>query len=160
MKDGIMMQTAVPLDLYGSPACRFVGGFIGSPPMNFLEGRIDVRNGEVYFSNGSLDLQAAGDMSAKLGPYAGKAVTFGIRPEDIYDRSLAGNVAPDNVVQAQVDVVEPMGAEVYLYISTGGQSLTARVDVHTGAKVDSTLDFIFDMRKVHFFDKDTEQTIV
>ncbi len=53
-----------------------------------------------------------------------------------------------------------MRAEVILYIATGGQALTARVDVHTGAKVGRTLDFLFDMRKVHFFDKDSEQTIV
>ncbi len=160
MKDGIMMQTAGPLDLYQNPDCRFVGGFIGSPPMNFIEGNIDVRNGGVYFSNGSFDVQAVGEMRGKLEPYAGKAITFGIRPEDIYDRSLAGNIEAGNVVQAQVDVVEPMGAEVILYIATGGQTLTARVDVHTGAKVGRTLDFLFDMRKVHFFDKASEQTIV
>ncbi len=161
MKDGVMMQTAGPIDLYEQPVNRFVGGFIGSPPMNFLEGRLTSRDGEMFFSSeGMPEVKLVSEMALKMERYAGREVSFGIRPEDIYDKLFLANVSPENTVRARVEVVEPMGSEVNLYLKIGDRTVMAGVDVHSQAQVNQELEFVFDMNKVHFFDKETEQTIV
>ena len=160
MKDGFVQQVASPLDLYEKPSNRFVGGFIGSPPMNFADGKVVKRDGHMYFQEGRFEVRVVDDVVGKLNDYIAQDITFGIRPEDIYDRLFVGQAAPDNTIKATVEVVEPMGSEVFLYLNTGLNTLTARVDVHTQATVGQELEFVFDMAKAHFFDKDSEETIV
>jgi multiple sugar transport system ATP-binding protein len=160
MKDGFIHQVAKPLHLYENPSNRFVAGFIGSPPMNFVDGKLAKKDGRVYFQGGRFEVGVVDDIVEKLNDYIGQEIIFGIRPEDIYDRLFVGQSSPDNTVKATVEVVEPMGSEVFLYLSTGPNTLTARVDVHTQASVGQELEFVFDMAKSHFFDKDSEESIV
>ena len=168
MKDGVIQQVAEPLDLYDNPKNMFVAGFIGSPPMNFFNGAIEHRPGGLWFveqasGNGKgFAVRINDDMARKLaaGGYAGKSVVFGSRPEDINDKQHASFANPDQTAAATVEVVEPMGAEIYLYLITGRHSFVARVNPHEKADVGQKLDMAFDMRKSHFFDSQTEQVIV
>jgi len=99
-------------------------------------------------------------MVKTLVPYIDKEAIFGIRPEDIYDKLFAAEARPDNTISVMVDVVETMGAEVYLYLNTKKHSFLARVGSRSAPEVFKRLDVVFDMNKVHFFDKETEKIIV
>ncbi|MBU1726702.1 MAG: sn-glycerol-3-phosphate ABC transporter ATP-binding protein UgpC [Candidatus Omnitrophica bacterium] len=160
MKDGVLQQCADPIFVYDKPKNKFVAGFIGSPPMNFMNGKITKKEGKIYFDEGKVRVKVVEDMYPKMLPYAGKEVVFGIRSEDIYDKLFVSEAPPENVVRVNCEVYEPMGSEVYLYLNTGKHTFIARVGAHDRPKVNQDMDLVFDMSKVHFFDKDTEETIV
>ena len=160
MRAGDMLQVADPLTIYDKPANQFVAGFIGSPPMNFIEGQIQRLDGRLYFNEGKFRVRVVDEMLPKLLPYESKRVTFGIRSEDIYDKLFVTEAPADNTVTATVEVVEPLGSEVYLYVRAGRHALTARVGAHDRPEVNQDLELVFDMSKVHFFDPATEVTIV
>ncbi|MCM8811668.1 MAG: sn-glycerol-3-phosphate ABC transporter ATP-binding protein UgpC [Candidatus Omnitrophica bacterium] len=160
MHQGVIQQVADPANIYTHPANKFVAGFIGSPPMNFINGRVIRRNGKFYFEEGAFRVKIVDEMVPKLAPYDGKQVTLGIRPESIYDKLFVQYAPPENTVTATVDVVEPMGSEVYLHLLLGTHAVTARVGGHERPKVNQDMDLVFDMSKVHFFDPDSEAAIV
>ena len=160
MKDGILQQVADPITIYDHPKNKFVAGFIGSPPMNFMRGKIIRKNGKIYFDEGKIIVKLVEDMFDKMIPCLEREVTFGIRSEDIYDKLFVSEAPPENVVRVNCEVYEPMGSEVYLYLNTGKHTFIARVGAHDKPKVNLDMDLVFDMSKVHFFDKDTEETIV
>ncbi len=160
MRSGILQQVADPITIYDYPKNKFVAGFIGSPPMNFMNGRIIKKDGRLYFNEGKILVKIVEDMYPKLSGYVGKDVIFGIRSEDIYDKLFVSEAPPENIVRVTCEVVEPMGSEVYLYLNTGKHTFIARVGAHDRPKVEEDMDLVFDMSKVHFFDKDTEGTIV
>ena len=160
LKDGLVQQIADPIALYDRPINKFVAGFIGSPPMNFLEGRIVRADNELYFQNGPFKVRVMDAMAPKIGPYEAKEIIFGIRSEDIYDKLFASEASPDNTVRATCEVVEPMGAEAYLYLRTGPNTFVARVSGHVRPGVNQDLDLVLDMGKAHFFDKTTEKAIL
>jgi multiple sugar transport system ATP-binding protein len=158
MKDGCIQQLADPVNVYDKPVNKFVAGFIGTPPMNFMNGRIIKKEGRVYFDEGKFQVKATDEMAPALESYVGKAVTFGIRSEDIYDKLFVTEAPPENTITASVEVIEPMGSEVYLYLTTGLNSFIAKVVGHAKPIINQDMDLVFDMSKVHFFDKDTEKT--
>jgi multiple sugar transport system ATP-binding protein len=160
MKDGFIQQVSKPLDLYEHPGNKYVAGFIGSPPMNFIEGTITKENGKYFFREKTFKVKIVPSMYAKLAPYTSKEVILGIRPEDIYDKLFAQNASPEFVVKARVDVVEPMGAEIYLTLTTSASVFIARVNAHDTATMNQDLELVFDMAKIHFFDKETEESIL
>ena len=167
MKDGVIQQVAEPISLYDNPKNMFVAGFIGSPPMNFFKGNIEQRQGALWFVESSSSgngqkgfaVRINDDMAKKLTGHVGKAVVFGSRPEDINDKRNASFANPEQTLPATVEVVEPMGAEIFVYLTTGSHSFVARVNAHQKAEVGQKLDMAFDMRKCHFFDAATEQAI-
>jgi multiple sugar transport system ATP-binding protein len=160
MKDGILQQVADPITVYDHPRNKFVAGFIGSPPMNFMSGRIIKKDGRMYFDEGKIKVKLVEDMHAKMTPYLGGEIIFGIRSEDIYDKLFVSEAPPENIVKANCEVYEPMGAEVYLYLNTGRHTFIARVGAHDRPQVNQDMELVFDMSKVHFFNKETEETIV
>ncbi|MCG2714322.1 MAG: sn-glycerol-3-phosphate ABC transporter ATP-binding protein UgpC [Candidatus Omnitrophica bacterium] len=160
MKDGNLHQLADPIDVYDHPKNKFVAGFIGSPPMNFMLGRIIKKEGKIYFDEGKIQVKLVEDMYKKISNYVGKEIFFGIRSEDIYDKLFVSEAPPENIVRVNCEVFEPMGSEVYLYLNTGKHTLIARVGAHDRPKINQEMDVVFDMSKVHFFDKNTEETIV
>lgn len=160
MRDGLIQQVADPVTIYDQPKNKFVAGFIGSPPMNFMKGSIIKKDGRVYFDEGKILVKLVEDMHKKITLYLGKEVIFGIRSEDIYDKLFVSQAPPENIVRVNCEVVEPMGSEVYLYLNTGRHTFIARVGAHNRPKVNQDMDVVFDMSKVHFFDKDSEETIV
>ncbi len=160
MKQGVLQQVNDPIDIYDHPKNKFVAGFIGSPPMNFMEGRLIKKEGKLYFDEGKITIKVVEDMYKKLEAYVGKDLLFGIRSEDIYDKLFVSEAPPENIVRVNCEIVEPMGSEVYLYLNTGKHTFIARVGAHDRPKVNQDMDVVFDMSKVHFFAKDTEETII
>jgi len=160
LKDGLIQQIADPLTLYDKPNNKFVAGFIGTPPMNFIEGALVKKKNGVYFGEGNFEVRLADKMAEGAKEYIGKEITFGIRPEDIYDKLYAKGATSDNTVSATVEVVEPMGSELYVYVTTGKSPLVARLDPHSRVELNQKMDLVFDMGKVHVFDPQTELLIV
>jgi len=160
MKDGLLQQLDTPQQLYDSPANMFVAGFIGSPAMNFFEVNVVGTAEEMYAEGSGFRVRIPLSLVGALRGYLGKQVVFGIRPEDIHDRQLAPPGIAAEHLNVMVDVTELMGNEVFLYLVTGGKTFIARVDPRTGARIGQTLDVSFNMANVHFFDKDSEKTIV
>ncbi len=160
MRGGVIQQVDDPITIYDYPKNKFVAGFIGSPPMNFMSGKIVKKDSRLYFDEGRIKVKIVEDMVPKLASFAGKEVIFGIRSEDIYDKLFVSEAPPENVVRVTCEVFEPMGSEVYLYLNTGRHTFIARVGAHDRPPVNQDMELVFDMSKVHFFKKDTEETIV
>src|SRR5579864_5995755 len=95
MKDGLIMQVDKPLEVYNRPANKFVASFIGSPPMNFMDVQVVRRGRHSLLEEGKFTLELLPAMEEAVRPYAGQVVTLGVRPEDIYDKVYAGNIATE-----------------------------------------------------------------
>jgi len=160
MKDGKILQCDTPLKVYDNPINKFVAGFIGSPPMNFMQGVIIKKDGGLYFDEGNLKVKIIEEMYPKLKSYIGKEVIMGIRPEDVYDKLFASHATPGNTVSVLCDVVETMGSENYLYLSSGKHVFIAVVDAGNIPAIGGIVEVVLDMNKVHFFDLSTEEAIV
>ncbi len=154
MKDGLIQQVAEPLDLYDRPANQFVAGFIGSPPMNFFTGSLKADAGSMFFDGGNFRLQVTPQQAEGLAGRAGQEVVMGIRPEDF--RPSSDGAGAGDELKAVVEVVEPMGSEIYLYLKTGTHdTFVARLEAHVKAEVNNTMGFRVNLEKAHFFDRDT-----
>jgi multiple sugar transport system ATP-binding protein len=160
LKDGRVHQVDTPLNLYDHPVNKFVAGFIGSPAMNFMSGKLGQENGELVFDEGNFKVKISEKMKPSLKAYSGKEITFGLRPEDVYEKGFSEGADEKAPVQATLEVLEPMGNELFLYLTTGSHPIVARVDVHETPEVGQKLNLIFDMSKAHFFDKETERAII
>ena len=160
MKDGEVQQVAAPLELYEKPVNRFVAGFIGSPGMNFLEGRVVYHNGHAEFDEGSLRLPIPDGMGEALAPWRDKEITFGIRPEDITSTDSNKDWKEAHQIRATVEVVEPMGSETFLYMTTGRYPFIARVDAFVNPDINTEMPLLVNMARAHFFSRDDEAAIV
>ncbi|MDD2237943.1 MAG: sn-glycerol-3-phosphate ABC transporter ATP-binding protein UgpC [Kiritimatiellae bacterium] len=160
MKNGIIQQVAAPLDLFHNPKNKFVAGFIGSPPMNFFDGRIRSEGSQVIFDEGVFSLTLPDRQAEALRAYAGKEVVLGVRPGDVHQVKNAPESAKPYKVDARVEVVEPMGDEVYIYLDTGKHSFTARSSEFDNIKIGEEYRACFNMAKTHFFDRETDATII
>ncbi len=162
MKDGVIQQIADPINLYDHPTNKFVAGFIGSPPMNFIEGVIKKMDGKLFFDEGSFQVKVVDEMVSEVSPYESKEITFGIRPEDIYDKLFMQDAPQGNCLTATCEFIEPLGSEVYLHLVSPNRKHTfvARVGGHAKPGINQDLNLVFDMGKVHFFDKKSEKAII
>mgnify|MGYP006288937201 CR=1 FL=1 len=162
LKDGLIQQVDDPLTLYNQPNNMFVAGFIGSPAMNFMDAKIE-KDGDTYYIDGAgtFRIRVPEDKEDLIKDYKGKEVVFGVRPEDIVDTKITHDfeVKEDNSFEADVEVVEPMGSEIYLYLAEEGHSLIARVEAESTAEVGDTINLGVDLRKIHLFDAETEEAI-
>ena len=160
MKDGVIQQVDTPQNLYDKPQNLFVAGFMGSPQMNFLDATVEVNGDEanLMVAGHAIPLPPAKSKKLIEGGYAGKTVTFGIRPENVDDSEMFIETAKC-VFESTVKVYELLGAEVYLYFDLEEFPITARVDPRTTARPGDTIKFAFDVEKIHVFDKETEQII-
>ena len=161
MKDGVVQQVDTPQNLYEKPANLFVAGFMGSPQMNFLDAVVEIQGETAYLkiADKAIPLNAAKSKKLIDGNYDGKTVTFGIRPEDVYDSEMMVEASPLSVFESTIRVYELLGAEVFLYFDLDEFAMTARVDPRTTARPGDVVKFAFDTEKIHVFDKETEQTI-
>ncbi|MEW5693153.1 MAG: sn-glycerol-3-phosphate ABC transporter ATP-binding protein UgpC [Candidatus Hydrogenedentota bacterium] len=161
MKDGIIQQTDAPIDLYKNPVNKFVAGFIGTPPMNFITTTVEEESGNVYLNEGTFRVRVLPEMANKLRELNLKSrqVTLGIRPENIFDKVFMPDAPPEHTVRATVEIVEPMGAEVYLHLTTGKHMLTARVSGDDQAEVNDQIDLVFDMSKAQIFSIEDDRKI-
>nr|MCR4627555.1 sn-glycerol-3-phosphate ABC transporter ATP-binding protein UgpC [Treponema sp.] len=124
MKDGKVQQIGAPLYLYNNPINKFVAGFIGTPPMNFLSVEVKEEGGKVIVDEGSFTFVPTAAQQEKLKAYVGKKVSFGIRPEDV---TFVATPAAENNMSLKIVNQEPLGAETHLYLTTEkGQNMIAR----------------------------------
>jgi multiple sugar transport system ATP-binding protein len=153
MKDGIVQQIDAPLKLYNEPVNLFVAGFLGSPPMNFIHGRLSTAGDSIVFKEmegGTISIKVPKRDS--LSAFVGKEVIMGIRPEDV-DLLASGKAPGDTTFQAVVDIVEPMGAETNFYIQTGAHTVISRSQAAVDQReVGHRLQFEIKADKVHLFD--------
>jgi multiple sugar transport system ATP-binding protein len=157
LKSGVIQQIGSPLELYNHPANRFVAGFIGSPPMNFLTVTIKEEGGKVIADEGETKFQLTGENLDQVKAYHNKEIILGVRPEDLV-YSESGATA--KTMKTKVDVIEPLGAEIHLYVNTGKHVLIARVAPRFEFHVGDDAYFEADMSKVVFFDIESEQVVV
>ena len=162
MKDGVIQQVDSPINIYNNPANLFVAGFIGSPQMNFLEGKIEKDGNNVFavFGNNKITLpKPKADVLVKEG-YVGKSVTFGIRPEHLSDNDELIVANPGSIVKGHVEVIELMGSESYIYTKCGNSQMNVKVEGSTELKIGEVASLYLNTEKLHVFDKETELRIV
>lgn len=177
MKDGCIQQADTPQNLYDRPCNVFVAGFIGAPQMNLIPVQIQKKGQRFLAVLGDCELFLPQEKIAgqALEPYVGKTCILGIRPEHIRikvepgsDDSLAESVetsvngladSVETSVDGLADSVEMMGAELFLHLKAAGNRLIARVSRETPVKEGQQLRFLFDQRKLHLFDEETQQVI-
>jgi len=159
MKDGQVQQVAEPLEIYNHPANMFVAGFIGSPPMNFFTGTITGKNGVLFFEEtktplgeGRMSLKLEPEQARRLADRAGQPIALGLRPEDVEDRVVALQADPAHIFRAAAEVIEPMGAETYLYLNSGGHSFISRSREQIRVVPGEEVEMVANMKKAHFFD--------
>ena len=155
---GEIQQIDTPMNLYSRPANVFVAGFLGSPAMNLLRGTLR-RDGDMHLDCGAARLPLGNDPAvvARLAPYADKAIVVGIRPEDL--RPLDAPAAAQPSIAAQLDVIEPVGNEVFLNLTFNNAGLVVRTPPGTLPECGSTLTLGYAPSALHFFDAGTEQRI-
>ena len=156
MKDGRIQQIGSPLYLYNHPFNAFVAGFLGTPPMNFVDMAVVEERGRLALDEGGFRLEPTEAQAALLRPYLGRTVSFGIRPEDL--PCADAPAAPS--IPARVAVVEPLGADINLYATAGRHRLTARIAPHHLHRIGDAVTFAPVMEKARFFDKETELSIL
>jgi multiple sugar transport system ATP-binding protein len=156
MKLGIIQQIGSPLELYNKPNNKFVAGFIGSPPMNFMQTKIVAEGDDVFCDEGGFRVKLDDKNKKLLKNYVGKSVVFGVRPEDL---SFVPKVVKDETINADVVVVEPLGAETHVYVNTQKHQFIARIEPQVILKVGEKICLKADMEKLTFFDIDTEMVI-
>ncbi|MFD1031938.1 ABC transporter ATP-binding protein [Metaplanococcus flavidus] len=157
MKDGLIQQVGSPKEVYDFPANRFVGGFIGSPAMNFFEGTIS--NGNFLVDDKSVAIPAEASAMLKDLGYDGKPIALGIRPEHIHVNNEDLSGVPASEFEAEITVAELTGAETILYAIYANQEFIARVDADTLIEAGHTATLAFDMSHVHFFDMETGERV-
>ena len=161
MSNGVIQQVGAPLELYNHPDNLFVAGFIGSPAMNFVPVGIAQYGDRLLVDAGSFRVVLPPAQAERVRNYVGKKCMFGIRPEDIYDKQLPGlvNSDADNTISVDVDVIEPLGSDVEMYLKAGDTSLIAMIDSASPARVGDKIEVILDMNKTHLFDTESEQAL-
>jgi multiple sugar transport system ATP-binding protein len=154
MNAGVVQQIDRPLTLYEKPANRFVAGFIGSPAMNFVRGTIDGDDGFAFrAADGDITVPIDEPRRAGLMPYRGREVVLGVRPENV---SVNGD---GGAATMMLDVVEPMGNELFLYARSNANEIVARVPPQPLPPPGDSIGLSIDHRRVHFFDGESEETI-
>jgi multiple sugar transport system ATP-binding protein len=162
MKDGFVQQVDTPQALYEKPANVFVATFMGSPQMNIVTAKVEKRGKDIHlvFGKNNIKLHEGKAKKLETSDYVGKEVIVGIRPEAIHDEELFLEQFPASIVDADVEIVENLGSETYLYLLIDGNNFTARVNPRTTAKPLDHIKVAFDSTKIHVFDKETERVIV
>ena len=168
MKDGWIQQIGAPKEIYDFPNNMFVGGFIGTPPMNFIEGRV---GDDGFFECGDhkhgvsrLRVPEKQFNMLKEKKYLNKPIVLGIRPEDIKDDAADISEFKDATLTLKVDVAELLGPESLITVrvqsnNVAGQPVTAKIKARTDIHINDMITLAFDMSKCHFFDIETELRI-
>jgi multiple sugar transport system ATP-binding protein len=153
MKDGHVQQCAAPKEIYDHPANKFVASFIGSPPMNFLDADYEAQGETAILKGPAFAFSVNGNSAQKLSHTTARGVTLGVRPED----GVGGS--PDSLhgtgMRARVDVVETLGAEQHLFLTSEGSSFLARVSADFVARVGDSVSATIDSTKLHVFDRES-----
>lgn len=160
--NGEVQQVDSPLTVYEKPLNRFVAGFIGSPPMNFIKGKVIKKDNALKIATENFEIKIYPLFKELMEKYEGKDVIMGIRPSDVYDEAQAKWLQENekDVITAKVEFRELMGDEIYLYLRAGKTPIIAKVGSYIAVNTGQNIKVVIDLRKVHFFDSDTQRAIV
>lgn len=157
MDKGEIQQVGTPMEVYHEPTNIFVASFIGTPPMNFIEGHVE---NNMFISN-VINFPLTSAQRGHFNPSEKRAVVLGIRPEDIKDGSNVKTSSEDFVTfETQLDIVELLGADMLVYYDLKDQTLTARITAESNFERDQVVNLAMDLTKAHFFDKNTTERIL
>lgn len=156
MKSGVIQQIGQPLELYNEPVNKFVAGFIGSPPMNFIETKVEAKGDDVYLNEGTFSLKVLPEQAKLLKSYVGKSLTFGIRPEDV---QFTKDTEEGKTIAGTVTVVEPLGSETHVYVTTSKAQVIGKIAPEFTVKPNTKIALIPDLTKAKFFDLESELSI-
>lgn len=157
--DGIIQQVGTPKDIYDNPINVFVGGFIGTPPMNFIEGIVNPKG---VFISGDYKFTLPADKVkiVRQNKFFNKPIIMGIRPEEIHDTQEKLEELKESAVKLVVDVAELLGSETNIYTDVNGYSICASVTARDDLRLGDEIMLAFDMDKTHFFDADSKFRLV
>ena len=159
MNQGLLQQLDSPQNLYDYPDNLFVAGFIGSPAMNFFEATLKEDGGNLYVNTNEFSVKIPDDRKDVYNPHVGKAVVFGLRPEDVHDPNYEAPNIIGEPVEGTVEVTELMGNEIFVFFKSGDHDYVGRIDPRTNFKMGDKVSATFNMANMHIFDKETEQAI-
>ena len=159
LKDGLLQQLGTPQSLYDSPGNKFVAGFIGTPAMNFFEARLVAEGDTLYMDATSFRVPVPAAQAAALREKGTPAeIVFAIRPSDIFDATYCPREMDSSAkMDVLVDVIEPLGAEMYLYLVSGQHTFQAVVGSRTRVRPGNQMPVVLNMDHMHVFDRQTEQ---
>ncbi|MBY5935608.1 sn-glycerol-3-phosphate ABC transporter ATP-binding protein UgpC [Tateyamaria omphalii] len=156
MHGGYIQQQGTPEELFKRPVNKFVAGFMGMPPMNFLDGALEERVGEIWVTGEGFDLKLSGEIAAKAKAHSSREVTLGIRPSDLsYDDAAD----PATALTLDVQVSEYIGAQSVLLCKCGSAQVMVEVNSESPVALGQTLTFAVNQRGVHLFDRTTENAL-
>ena len=156
MNAGRIQQIGPPLAVYDYPANRFVAGFLGTPPMNFLPGRLAAMDGRPAFEVGGVRIALPPAMAGRVQSHLGRPVTLGVRPEDVGHAAAGRFAGSENVLPATVRGVEPLGDEQIVHLAGPADTVLAcKWDARVPLEVDARLDARVDLARIHVFDDPT-----
>lgn len=153
MHGGRIQQQGTPKDLFESPVNKFVAGFLGMPPMNFLDGEIFEKAGEIFIEGAAFRIRLLNDKAAAARAHVARSVTLGVRPSDLKYDPDAGS---DQSLRLAVEVSEYVGAQSVLLCRCGPERATVEVNSETPLALGETLTFAVNPGRVHIFDRATE----
>jgi len=156
---GVIQQVGEPQSLYDKPANKFVAGFIGSPAMNFFNGKIIVKEEKFYFKGQGMEFKINPSFWDSLKGYVNKEVILGIRPEHIALDYLKKFPVDENIIGATTVVVEPMGAEYFITMKVDENEFMIRVPPEAEPVAGKKENIVINIEKTHFFDPETEKRI-
>lgn len=160
LRDGVLQQVGSPQNVYDHPSNMFVAGFIGSPAMNFFDAKVSGSADDLKVEVLGASLSVPPDKRAAYADHVGKDLIFGIRPEDLWNPDFAPSATTqDQRAVGRVDVAEPLGSEIYLYLVTGDDTYVARVDPRTRVDPGTDFEIVVDMNRMHLFDPMTQEVI-
>ena len=159
MKKGVVQQVGSPKDIYDHPENLFVAGFIGAPTMNFMRGKV-VEGNFVTKGGGNIEIPVGYYEKLKELGYEGKEVVLGIRPENISNDPLVLETYSHAKITSKVIVAELLGSEYIVHTDLNGENIKAIVHSRQNIKMGDELTFALDMNRAHFFDVDTELSIL
>ena len=159
MDQGKIQQVGAPMDVYDKPKNLFVAGFIGSPTMNFFDGQVVEEGGRLLCKGEDFSFGVPDSLKDGYEKARGRDLVLGIRPEHIFLKGRWGNSTEGQIIRAKVDVVEPIGSGIIILATVGKWNFTACVDPTTRVDRHSDVEFIFEMERIHLFDKNSEEAI-
>jgi len=153
MKDGLVQQCSTPLEVYQRPVNRFVAGFVGTPPMNFFEGKVLSESGKLYFDEGAAKIRLPAEWSDRISSLVGRQAVLGVRPEVVSTTAHDRFSGEENSLPVRIDVIEPLGEKMDLHVSTPTHGhIVARVDVRRDLNPGDPLKLYLDVSRTHLFE--------
>ena len=157
LNNGIIQQVGVPKEVYEKPENVFVGGFLGSPPMNFFTGTLS--ENKIHIGPVSITIPDKKRVALRERGYINKEIIMGVRPEDIHEASVHTETSTNSILDVNIEATEILGAETIIYSQISDQDFAAKLYGRADVEKGQALKLRIDMHKVHFFDFPTEKRI-